>query len=55
MFLAFSLDIPGSPAKIAGPPDGCKMTNKLGFTSAPPPSHPLGDPSAGDISNPDVT
>jgi len=52
---AISLDFPASPAKIASPPDGCEMTDKLGFTSAPPSSHPLGDPSAGDVSNPDIT
>jgi hypothetical protein len=34
------LDIPVSPAKIAVPPDGCKMTDKLGTSSAPPVKSP---------------
>jgi hypothetical protein len=33
--LRVSLDIPASAAKIAVPPDGCKMTDKLGISSAP--------------------
>jgi hypothetical protein len=34
-FLESSLDFPASAAKIAAPPDGCKMTDKLGISSAP--------------------
>jgi len=33
--LAIPLDFHASPAKIAVPPDGCKMTDKLGISSAP--------------------